>query len=79
MFGCVAYTHISKDERKKLDPKAAKHAYGASRKGYHFYDRKTLCITHSRDIVFKESSRAWESEEMKKLVQVESISEEEAE
>ena len=37
VFGCSAYIHIPKDERKKLDPKAKKCiflGYGTSRKGY---------------------------------------------
>ena len=44
MFGCSAYTHVPKDERKKLDPKAKKCiflGYGTVRKGYGLYDNKT--------------------------------------
>ncbi len=39
-FGCIVYAHISKDERKKLDPKAKKCVllgYGTETKGYRLY------------------------------------------
>ena len=79
VFVCSAYTHVPKDERKKLDPKAKKCiflGYGTARKGYRFYDNKTSKIVYSRDIVFNESSRGCESEEEKELIQVESFTEE---
>ena len=40
-FGCTAYAHIPKDERKKLDPKARKCVfleYGTETKGYRLFD-----------------------------------------
>jgi len=40
-FGCTAYAHILKDERKKLDSKARKSVfleYGTETKGYRLYD-----------------------------------------
>ena len=79
VFGCSAYTHVPKDERKKLDPKAKKCiflGYGTVRKGYRLYDNKTSKIVYSRDVVFNESSRGCESEEEKELIQVESFTEE---
>ena len=65
VFGCVAYSHISKDERKKLDSKATKCiflGYATQRKGYRLYNTETATIIHSRDVVFNESSRGIESE-----------------
>ena len=83
VFGCVAYSHVSKDQRKKLDPKAKKCiflGYAAQRKGYRLYDVKTSSVIHSRDVVFNESSRGIESEqEENQLIQVESLPETEAE
>ena len=75
MFGCSAYIHVPKDERKKLDPKAKKCTflgYGTSRKGYRLYDWKTSCIIHSRDV---ELSRGYEGAKEKRLVQVENFTE----
>ena len=63
-----------------LDPKAKKTiflGYGTVRKGYRLYDRKKRSIVHSRDVVFNESSRGYESEEEKRLIQVENFTEEE--
>jgi len=65
VFGCVAYSHISKDERKKLDSKATKCiflGYATQRKGYRLYNTKTATIIHSRGVVFNESSRRIEFE-----------------
>ena len=82
MFGCLAYIHVPKDERKKLDPKAKKCVflgYSTSRKGYHLYDRKTSNIVYSRDVVFNEFSGGYEFEEEKRLIQVENFTDEEPE
>ena len=41
VFGCVAYTHVPRDERRKLYPKARKYilvGYGEKTKGYRLYD-----------------------------------------
>ena len=59
VFGCAAYTHVPKDGRKKLDPKAKHYiflGYAAQQKGYRLYNMKTSCIILSRDAVFHESS-----------------------
>ena len=80
VFGSLAYIHIPKDERKKLDPKAKKCiflGYGTTRKGYRLYDRQTSTIVHSRDVVCDESSKGWESEGEKQVIQVENFVEEE--
>ena len=47
VFGCAAYSHVAKDERKKLDPKAKKCSflgYAAQRKGYRLYDTEKSSI-----------------------------------
>ena len=56
-FGCVAYTHIAKDERHKLDSKARKCILlgsGDSTKGYRLYDFSRKRVIHSRDVIFNE-------------------------
>ena len=57
VFGCDAYAHVPKDERKKLDSKAKKCifvGYGEETKGYRLYDPARAKIIFSRDVVFKE-------------------------
>ena len=54
-FGCVAYTHIAKDERHKLDLKARNCIlFGSddSTKGYRLYDFSRKRVIHSRDVIF---------------------------
>ena len=78
VFGCSAYIHVPKDERKKLDPKAKKCiflGYGTSRKGYRLYNWKTSGIIHSRGVVFNELSWGYEGAKEKRLVQVENFTE----
>ena len=76
IFGCLAYTHIPKDERKKLDSKAKKCiflGYGGLRKGYRLYDQRSSCVIYSRDVAFNESVRGIEPEqEEKRMIQFES-------
>ena len=57
-FGCVCYSHIPKDERRKLDFKAREAiflGYGTTVKGYRLYDPKSKRIFYSRDVIFDES------------------------
>ena len=57
VFGCDAFAHISKDERKKLDSKSRKCilvGYGQETKGYRLYDPKRERIIYSRDVKFNE-------------------------
>ena len=64
-FGCVCYAHISKDERKKLDPVAKKCVligYGTEVKGYRLYDPSRDRILYSRDVKFNESEFGLEKE-----------------
>ena len=66
-FGCTAYAHIAKDERKKLDSKVRKCillGYGNETKGYRLYDPIQLRVIHSRDVQFNESTRGIEKEKI---------------
>ena len=57
VFGCQAFVHIPKDERKKLDSKSKKCVfvgYGATTKGYRLCDPLRKEIIHSRDVIFNE-------------------------
>ena len=83
VFGCAAYSHVAKDERKKLDSKTKKCiflGYAAQRKGYCLYDTEKSSIVFSRDVVFNESSTGIEIEqEEKRPIQIETFSEQESE
>ena len=80
-FGCTAYAHIAKDERKKLDSKARKYillGYGNETKGYRLYDPIQSRVIHSRDVLFNEFTRGVEKERVEEKKQLElSLSEEE--
>ena len=57
VFGCQAFVHIPKDERKKLDSKSKRCiflGYGATTKGYRLYDPLKKRICFSRDVIFNE-------------------------
>ncbi len=59
IFGCRAYAHVPKVERRKLEPKARKCVllgYGEQKKGYRLFDISSAKVIHSRDVVFNESS-----------------------
>ena len=78
-FGCAAYAHIPKDERKKLDMKTRKCVllgYGTETKGYRLYDPKRARVFYSRDVIFNEKEHGMEKEpetvqEGKRYVQIE--------
>ena len=56
IFGCDAYAHTPKDERKKLDSKTKKSTflgYGDGVNGYR-YDNEKKRVFHSRDVKFNE-------------------------
>ena len=60
VFGCDAYAHIAKDERKKLDSKSRKCiflGYGETTKGYRLYDPNRAKVIYSRDVQFNERRR----------------------
>ncbi len=64
VFGCAAYAHIPKDERKKLDSKAKKSwfvGYSTCSKGYRLYDVDRDRIFLSRDVIFNEAESYNES------------------
>ena len=57
-FGCVAYSHVPKDEWHKLDSKAKKCiflGYGREVKGYRLYGTQHKRVFHSRDVLFNET------------------------
>ena len=57
IFGCQAFVHIPKEERKKLDSKSRKCfllGYGSTTKGYRLYDPQKRKVFHSRDVIFNE-------------------------
>ena len=59
VFGCCAYVHIPKVERRKLDVKTRKCillGYGKRQKGYRLYDLTRDKVIHGRDVLFNESS-----------------------
>ena len=66
VFSCIAYAHIAKEERKKLDVKAKKCillGYGVRVKGYRLYDIQKKKVFYSRDVVFDEGSCIEDSED----------------
>lgn len=82
VFGCEAYAHIPKDERRKLDPKATKCillGYGEETKGYRLYDTEKRRVFHSRDVQFNEAMREEQLEpaeqEIDQLVELEFLDE----
>ena len=59
IFGCIAYAHIPKELRSKLEPKSRKCifiGYGQEGEfGYHLYDPQSKAIIRSSDVVFNEA------------------------
>ncbi|KAK3010015.1 hypothetical protein RJ639_011018 [Escallonia herrerae] len=58
VFGCIAYSHIDKEKRKKLDSKSQKCVfieYGGDEYGYRLWDYDHNKIIRSRDVIFDES------------------------
>ena len=59
VFGCKAYAHVPKDERKKLDAKSIETTfigYEPGSKGYRLWDKRSRSVKLSRDVTFDESS-----------------------
>ena len=59
VFGSIAYVHVPKEKRRKLDAKAEKCilvSYSDEQKGYKCYNPRTKQACVSRDVVFDESA-----------------------
>ena len=59
VFGSIAYVHVAKEKRRKLDAKAKKCSlvgYSDEQKGYKCYNPRTKQVRVSRDVVFEESA-----------------------
>ena len=59
VFGSIAYVHVPKEKRRKLDAKAEKCilvSYSNEQKGYKCYNPRTKQSRVSRDVVFDESA-----------------------
>ena len=57
VFGCHAYSHMSRDERRKLDSKSRKCilvGYGEETKAYRLFDPEHGRVILSRNVVFNE-------------------------
>ena len=63
VFGCQAFAHVPKDERKKLDSKSRKCVllgYGTTTKGYRLYNPMKKKVFHARDVIFNEKKCGFE-------------------
>ena len=59
VFGSIAYVHVPKEKRRKLDAKAENYilvGYSDKQKGYKCYNPRTKQARVSRDVVFDESA-----------------------
>ena len=68
VFGCQAFVHIPKDERRKLDSKSKKClllGYGTTTTGYRLYDPLKKKVLYSRDVVFNEQRCGFEEQAQK--------------
>ena len=57
VFGCLAFAHIPKEQRKKFEEKSRKCifvGYPDGTKGYKLYDLKSRRFIRSRDVIFAE-------------------------
>ena len=62
----LAYSHIAKDERKKLDSKSHKLillGYADNRKAYRLYDLQKQRVIHSHDVIFQETVASYKQNE----------------
>ena len=60
VFGCLAFVHVPKEKRKKLDYRATPGifvGYSISTKQYLVYDPLARTLHRSRDVVFREGKR----------------------
>jgi hypothetical protein len=59
VFGCKAFAHIPKDERRKLDAKSIKCifiGYCSDKKAYKLFDPDSHKLFATRDVVFHENA-----------------------
>ena len=62
VFGYIAYVHVPKQERSKLDDRSEKFifiGYDENSKGYKLYNPSNRNILTSRDVEFDEE-KAWD-------------------
>ena len=67
VFGCLAYVHVPKDERRKFDSKSKRCillGYGSETKAYRLYEKIRGRIIYSRDVIFDESKCGIEEEQI---------------
>ena len=67
VFGCFAYVHVPKDERRKFDSKSKMCillGYGSKTKAYRLYEKIRGRIIYSRDVIFNESKCGIEEEQI---------------
>jgi hypothetical protein len=58
IFGCLAYMHVPKQQRKKWNDKAKEMifvGYSHESKGYRLMDPSTLKVTEAKDVIFLET------------------------
>ena len=58
VFGCTAYAHIAKDERRSMQKarRCILLGYGHETKGYRLYDIELKRVLHSHDVTFNETA-----------------------
>jgi hypothetical protein len=79
IFGCVAYVHLPKNQRTKLDPCALRClflGYAAHQKGYRCYDPTTQRTYVTMDVTFLESAPFYSSSTSTSYLQGETLDEE---
>ena len=72
IFGCVAYVHLHKNQRNKLDPCALRClflGYATHQKGYRCYDSTTQRSYVTMDVTFLESASFYPSSVSSTLLQ----------
>lgn len=65
IFGCLAYSHIPKERRTKLEDKAERCmmiGYDSNAKAYRLVNLRTLKVVVSRDVIFDETTFPFKEE-----------------
>jgi hypothetical protein len=79
IFGCVAYVHLHKNQRTKLDPCAVRCiflGYAQHEKGYRCYDPATRRLYVTMDVTFLETEYYFQEPGSHSSLQGEMINEE---